>query len=223
MKCLIGVAAASMVISIAACAGGAGNYSQPEALNSFYVEGALGYANTGWSDIMGDSVGSNSSPIDMAYTKNANGGFAWGADIGYNLRPWLAVELGVLQLPTTDMSYTMSGQELGSGSVKSCAFYLAGKLTEMVTDNFALFGKAGVNYENTVVDDALGVSSGSDTYGLVTNHNYGPFFAAGVGYKVNSNIMVNAQFARTSGKSDHTANHFSPNANVTTVGVQYTI
>ena len=178
-----------------------------------YIEAMTGYANTAWSDITGDGT----ADVTFNYTKNDSGGFAWGADIGYQWTSWLAVELGGFKLPTTDLEVQPTGApSTYSGSIEGSIFYLAAKLSHTINKK-SLFTKVGLNYQNTQVSDSL--SSGDD--GINSNIYYGPFFGVGMSYACKPYLSFKIEYDRASGQADHGGDNYAPNPNIFVAGLSY--
>ncbi len=199
-------------ISSASIAGGDACMAQPASFTPHaYAEVMGGYANTAWENTTGTGDGTNAV---LDYTKNDNGGFVWGGDIGYQWTSWMAFELGGFMLPTTDITVTPNQEPSSSGDIKGSIIYLAGKLSHPIKDNMSLFTKAGVNYQDTRASDSL-------QFGISSNHYFGPFFGVGISYAFKPNLYAKVEYDRASGQADHSNDDYAPNPNIFVAGLGY--
>ena len=203
-------------ISCLSFAGGDEFMAQPTGFKRHaYAEVMGGYADTGWKNISGSG---DPQYVTLNYTKNDNGGFVWGGDLGYQMTSWFAIELGGFKLPTTDISVVPTNGPSASGDIKGSIVYLAGKLSQPINNNMSLFTKAGVNYQDTNASDAL--SSGSD--GIKSNTYFGPFFGVGLSYTFKANLYAKVEYDRASGQANHNDQEYAPNPNIFVAGLGYT-
>ena len=171
--------------------------SLAEAMNSspFYGNITSGYAITDWE---------NSLPSSYTITKNKNGGFSWGGSIGYNLRPWLALELGSYKIPTTKVTT--------NGTIKEEIYYLAGRMSHELSPSLSIYNKAGLGLQNTRIKEVDYANS---------NTTLGPFFGVGINYNIAHNLSSSLELDQASGHSDHDKYEFSANPTLVLAGINY--
>lgn len=193
MKKLIVVSAAALATSVAVAGGMNSTYSAPAAVaapaTNLYVQAQLGYAQTYWKNHFGGVVTSS---------KHGNGGFTWGADLGYQFNKNMAVELGGFYLPKATVN---------SNTTKSWAGYAAVKLSAPVMSNVSVYAKVGLGYQHVKIDSAK-------------THHWGPAFGAGVDYDLGNNMFVNVQYMRFAGKVKNGVAE-ATNPNIWTAGIGY--
>lgn len=214
------VLSAAGVASIAmtsAFAGGVDQYQAPTVSDNtgLYIEGNLGYAQTNVRNgYFGDALYNG-----ISY-KNKNGGWTFGADVGYQFMRYLALEVGGFYLPT----FKATGYTGSSLKVKSWAGYGALKVIAPVTDQLDLFAKGGIGYMHVNASGTVWNTPESDgtvtgLQGEGTVSNWDPMFAVGADYNFTNNLLVNATLTHFQGKSQNGLTF--PSANLWTVGIGY--
>jgi opacity protein-like surface antigen len=210
VKKLLVLAAASVATlgATAAMAGGVDTYSAPVAVTAptsyFYVQGQVGYAQTDWKEMLG---GTNWS--------KGNGGFTWGADIGYMWTKNLGLELGGFWFPKATNGQDDDGDTIDS--IKSWALYGAVKFAVPVYPNMDIYAKAGLGYNRAKWE---GTNVGTTTDSEATKHHWGFVGGAGVDYTFDNNVFLNVQYMRFSGKTENLWPETS-DVDVWTAGVGY--
>ena len=101
-----------------------------------YLSFSSGYAYTGWDKNLPDTY--------YTMTKNKDGGFVWGGDLGYQLKPWLGIELKAQKLPTTKLTYSSA-----AGKIKGIVYHVAGKMSHDINQTLSIFTKAGISLQYT--------------------------------------------------------------------------
>ena len=162
----------------------------------FYGNIASGYAITDWQNLLPSS--------HYTLTKNKNGGFSWGGSIGYNLRPWLAIELGSYKIPTTKVTT--------NGTIKEDIYYLAGRMSHELSPSLSIYNKAGLGLQNTRIKEVAYANS---------NTTVGPFFGVGINYNITHNLSSTLELDQASGHSDHDKYEFSANPTLVLAGIGY--
>lgn len=114
---------------------------------------------------------------------------------GYNIDKMWAVEGGYTDFGNQSYNYTLNG---ANGRLESSAhsWYLAGKGTMPINDQFAVYGKLGVSRNHNSVD-ATGVAAG---YGGSGNKN-ALYASVGGEYALNKNVSLSLEYEHY-GKND---------------------
>jgi outer membrane protein W len=212
MKKLIAIAAGLAVASAAVAGGMDSSYSAPAVAvaspaTNLYVQAQLGFAQTNWKN--------QTNSTSAVNWDKGNGGFAWGADIGYSWTKNLAVELGGFMLPKATATATVPS--LGSDTAKTLLGYAAVKFSVPVMSNVELFAKAGLGYNRTKVE---GDFAGARLASSGTYHHWGFMGGIGADYSFGNNLFASVQYLRFSGKTESTAVQ-TTNPNVWTAGIGY--
>ncbi len=189
----------------------------------FYVSLLAGYARAPWAETAAGTHGTSPSAT-ISFPKNGDGGFLWGADVGYQFKPGLSFEIGAYQLPkvVVDIKFANPpGIPPISGDISSMAIYLAGRIDYKLTDTMSLFSKFGIAEQQVTVDKVLDSPGGE---GMHSNSCLGLFYSAGLSYQQNKNLALTLQFARIPGQAKHDDNEdaYSMNADLITAGAQFT-
>jgi opacity protein-like surface antigen len=214
----------------------AGGVEYPSAAG-FYLEANGGYSYRNWRD---DGNFQNYLIIVQAGTvlgtlSNGQNGLTVGADLGYQVNEYIALETGWYYLP--QVRYTVPsgvGILLGSPAlggnnlvINSWLYYFGGKLMVPIYHRLYLFGKLAAAYINVRGSLTAGLSSIASAMNLPTSGNFwAPLFATGVQYDITWNWSVNLQYLFVEGNS-HTpfgstpTTLPSPDTNLFTVGVAY--
>ena len=155
-------------------------------------------------------------------------------NIGYNFNEYFAVEVGgaAWSQANADWSvYNSSGNTLlatGHGHLNSYDVDLLGKLTYPFSNGFKVFAKAGGAYVWSTRD----LNSRLNTWAPIIRHRADetdsrlrPEAAAGIGYNIDDNWSVSAQYSYIWGNSNNflRSDNAIPNLQMATVGVQYDI
>lgn len=140
----------------------------------FYVSGQVGYADTGMQAKFNTQSASGLS----------NDGLAGRLAMGYRLNPNVAIELGYLQLQQA----TLRSANL---FLNQNAFDLTGKAALPIAHNVNLYGKLGVAYLTTKIDD-----QSTNINGLmgIAKRKWAPEAALGIAYDITSNVTVDTSF-----------------------------
>ncbi len=205
---LVALSTLAVASAVALAGGPVAPMHQPT--TGVYVQGHLGYDQTGWQSMTTNTL----QGITFNYTKNANGGFVFGGDVGYEFSKYFAAEFGGFKFATTKVTVTPPTSAAQTGNLKEYALYGALVMAVPVfTPNVFAFGKFGVGYQNVSVDNTSPF--------LKSNNHVGPVFAAGLGYSFNMGLALTAQWMRFSGKTDLKGGKFAPNPNVWTGSIGY--
>jgi OOP family OmpA-OmpF porin len=177
----------------------------PEGL---YVGGQVGYADT--------HMGARLNPISNNLSNN---GLAGRLAIGYKLNQNFAIEAGYLQLQDTKLSLKSSSHTISN---EQNAIDLVGKSTFPLTHNVNLYGKLGVAYLTTQLEERYTLSGVPVTENLnseagVAKHKWAPEVAIGMGYDVTKNVSVETSFTHI----QPLGNNRPGNINFLAVGMGY--
>jgi OOP family OmpA-OmpF porin len=126
---------------------------------------------------------------------------------GYELDQRWGVEAGYTDFRSSDFNYTQAGVA-GRGSSDGYGTYIAAKMNAPINDQFSAYGKLGVAYSKRSLSTNTGLN--------YDNHDTGVYAGAGVEYKLNQNVALNAEYERYGKTKD-----FGAKADVWTVGVKY--
>jgi OOP family OmpA-OmpF porin len=140
---------------------------------------------------------------------NDNGGSKTSAKVfgGYEFNNTWGVEAGYTDFRKSDFSYNVGGAS-GNGSSDGHAWYVAGKANYPINEQFAAFGKLGVERTHSNFNTNAGYSgSSSDT---------GVYAGVGVQYNLNKQVALTAEYERYGDKKD-----FGAKPDVWTVAARY--
>lgn len=104
---------------------------------------------------------------------------------GYDFDQTFGVEVGYTDFRSSDYSYTLNGVNR-TGSTDGKSYYVAGKATAPVNEQFAVFGKLGAaqnkrNYSDTLLS---GDTSKTELYaGVGAQYNFNPKVAVTLEYE----------------------------------------
>lgn len=127
---------------------------------------------------------------------------------GYEFNQMWGVEAGYTDFRKSHANYTLNGTQ-GRADSDGHSFYVAGKATAPINDQFSVYGKLGAAYNKaslTATDPALNRDfSKTELYGGV-----------GVQYNLNQNVALTAEYERYGKSKD-----FGAKADVWTIGAKY--
>lgn len=117
---------------------------------------------------------------------------------GYEFNRTWAAEAGYTDFGTNTFA---------NGNTKGNSYYVAAKATAPINDQFAVYGKLGVEHSERKLNTA----------GLqLTSNDTGAYGALGVQYKLNQQVALTAEYERYGKEKD-----FGAKSNVWTVGAHY--
>jgi len=183
-----------------------------------YVDMGLGYVNVDWS---GSSIGAFnnfSAAVMGAATNNADGGFTFGGDIGYQINRYVGFEFGWYSLPkVTGLSdVTPMTPAL---ILKSWLAYAALKGMIPISGKLDIFGKVGIAYRSLRYTGAASITSG---FGGQINQFWSYVFGAGLQYWLSENWVVATQYLYFSDSSNTSfVTRQGPAANMVTLNLGY--
>jgi OOP family OmpA-OmpF porin len=125
---------------------------------------------------------------------------------GYEFDQNWGVEAGYTDLRNSDFNYSANGVN-GTGRTKGNSYYVAGKYNYPVNDQFAVYGKLGLQHSERKLESAVLNLKDTDT---------GAYGAVGVQYNLNQQVALTAEYERY-GKSKA----FGAKADAWTVGARY--
>ncbi|MCS0632705.1 porin family protein [Telluria mixta] len=125
---------------------------------------------------------------------------------GYEFDQNWGVEAGYTDFRNSDFNYTANGVN-GSGRTKGNSYYVAGKYNYPVNDQFAVYGKLGLQHSERKLESAALNLKDTDT---------GAYGAVGVQYNLNQQVALTAEYERY-GKSKA----IGAKADAWTVGARY--
>jgi OOP family OmpA-OmpF porin len=118
----------------------------------------------------------------------------WGAEAGYT------------DFRNSNFNYSNNGTN-ASGRTKGSSYYIAGKYNMPVNDQFAVYGKLGLQHSERKLESAVLNAKNTDT---------GAYGAVGVQYNLNQQVALTAEYERYGKSKD-----FGAKADVWTVGARY--
>lgn len=209
----------------------AGGIEYPSAAG-FYIEVNGGYSYRNWRDdgLFQNYVTLAQLGIIPGSFSNGQNGLTVGADLGYQVNDFIALETGWYDLP--QMRYTVAtGNVVHAGNnilVQSWLFYFGGKLmVPIYRQKLFLFGKLAAAYLHNQASYTVALSNVVNGLNLPTSGNFwAPLFAAGVQYDITWSWAINMQYLFVEGNS-HTpygslpTTLASPDTNLFTIGVAY--
>jgi len=176
--------------------------------SGLYVSGQVGYADTNRPSTLNPNL--------------ANDGLAGRLAIGYKLIPSFAVELGYLQLPTTEVSkYTP--WHFATLSNQQHAIDVVAKGILPITSNVNIYGKLGAAYLTTQIQGTKTVDNIPVTVDLnsqqgIEKRQWAPEVAIGMGYDITPNVSVDTSLTHI----QTIGNNRPGNIDFLAVGVAYT-
>ena len=172
----------------------------------------------GTAHAAGPYVGVGIASADHSYTLpgTSNGstdGYKASGKIfgGYDIDPMWGVEAGYTDFRKSAYNYTdTTTNTAGRAESDGNAFYVAGKATAPINEQFSAFGKLGVARSKSTLSSAT-------TPGFNTSDSKTEVYAGvGLQYKLNQKVALTAEYERY-GKSKN----FGAKADVLTVGAKY--
>ncbi|VXC23909.1 porin family protein [Massilia sp. 9I] len=125
---------------------------------------------------------------------------------GYDFNQTWGVEAGYTDFAKSDVNYSIGGVNR-RGETDGHAFYVAGKATLPVNEQFSVYGKLGatrIKNELEIVNASMSRSK-TEAYGAV-----------GAEYKLNQNVSLVGEYERYGKSKD-----FGAKADVLTIGAKY--
>ncbi len=237
----LAAAALVSVVTTAAIAGGPDHMATPMPMyySGFYADFDIGWGGSRWSHFLGGVMNPTGqalvSTLKGSVTKNGDGGFSWGGNLGYQFNQYFSVEVGAYDLEsvkgTVGVSIPIQNNNpipISSGSVKvsSWALYMAGKIAVPLFYHLDMFGKMGMafrflNYSGAGIANATAIEAGSNHF--INDQHYATWLAGvGLQYWFTSNWSVNAQYLHIPGynRAQEVAMQ-SPNVNLILGGMGY--
>ncbi|QGZ40504.1 OOP family OmpA-OmpF porin [Pseudoduganella flava] len=162
---------------------------------------------------VGAVVAEHKYELNNDTTSNDRKSNEWGGKFfaGYEINPNWAVEAGYTDFGKNDYAYTVNGV---NGRVESDAksFYLAGKYTYPVANNFNVFGKLGVAHnKNDVSATGLAAAWNGDSSKNTV------YASLGAEYAINQNVALSLEYEHY-GKND---NDLGRRKGAVTLGARY--
>ncbi|MGO9446171.1 MAG: outer membrane beta-barrel protein [Thiobacillaceae bacterium] len=151
-------------------------------------------------------------------TSDSGSGNQWRLQLGYGLNSYLAIEGGYIDFGKAKYSATYSGGsaagELKAGGADVVA---VGKLP--LSDNFYLFGKAGVvalKAESSLIASTPATAANEKS----TSNEVRPLVGLGASYKITDNIDLRAEYDHVSGIGENNKIG-TMDSNMISMGVAY--
>lgn len=158
----------------------------------FYFGPLLGYGSTDWSMLVLNCSSSDEycDPSELSLSTPlaaGDNGWVWGATIGYEVKPFWAVESSFMRFPNTTVqfdsdSFYKSIYNLSTFRTTSWALMTVAKfMTQIAQTGFRGFANAGIDFtfRNDVLNTAMRVN---------------PTFGVGINYVFEKNIMFELGF-----------------------------
>jgi len=152
--------------------------------SGFYIN-----TNTGY----GKSDADISKMTNDSYSDIKKKSFAWSANIGYQFNPYVAAEIGYLDLPK--VKGTSESVLFNDVKFSTDAYVLAAKAIYPINASFDVFGKAGIAYQSQKI--SVTSDSGYITTATNSHHHVTPLFALGAEYNVNQSWAIGLQGVTT--------------------------
>jgi len=214
-----GIASVGMT---AAIAGGPTVMAPPAPVEDsyFYVEGNIGYASQDFTDATFIGAGPG------FFGPGSEGGWAYGADLGYMFNQYIGLEAGWTYLPrfaNTSGNLGNVGYDLRSTN----GTWFVVKLVAPLTERLDGFFKAGIGYRyGRIIWRAPAAANSSVPSSQMCELR--PLFAVGGAYHFGQSWMMNIQFMHfmggttyNSGGAPAVQSVVAPASNVLTLGVGY--
>ena len=214
-KILVISTVAALGLSAAALAGGLPE-AMPLAPTSssdmgvyFGLQG--GYGVTNWKNLdQSEDAFGKGSVIEGVSKDN---GFVSRVFVGADLSRYLAVEFGYTWF-FNKPKLNIAGEGENVLKLKNTMVLdLMGKVKAPVVDGFDLYGKLGVNYSMSRINN--------NDIDLSTIRNFNVAFGAGADYYITPNIVANVEWLRYNGKTKVAADKYQPHTDAFLVGLRY--
>ena len=158
-----------------------------------YIEASLGYVASDWDTTL-DFIFPDAIDRDVS---NQSGGFAWGGVIGYQVKKYLALEVGGYGLPSVDYDIHSKDDINDTGEISHWFVYMAPKVNVPIPGipGLDIFGKFGLAYrvgdfsDHQYVDGVENNEVVSSPYNLLE-----AIMGAGLQYDFNQNWSASAQY-----------------------------
>lgn len=159
-----------------------------------YIGGSLGQSRTSFS---ASNFSAGSALVSESQDKTDT---AWKAFVGYNFTRNWAVELGYADLGEPEYKYSGTGALAGFNGrarVENSAWFLAGKGTLPIANNFAAFGKVGLSRnksEATASTNSAALDALLGTPSSASKSKTRVLWGLGAEYAFNRNIGLRLEY-----------------------------
>lgn len=183
----------------------------------FYVSGEVTHSSNSLNKNHFDNSLVNAGATGLSSNESDQSN-QWRLQGGYRFNPNFAVELGYIDLGKTKYKANYTGGT-AHGDLKAGGLDVAALAILPVTENLALFGKAGVigaKVESSLSATAPAAFASKND----TTHEFLPLLGVGASYKVTQNVDLRADFDHVSGigKSGKTG---EMDSNMLSIGATY--
>ena len=127
---------------------------------------------------------------------------------GYDIDQTWGVEAGYTDVRKSNYNYTLNNLP-GHAESDGNSFYVAGKATAPINDQFSVFGKLGAARNKSTLSSATPAFNRSDSKTEV-------YAGVGLQYNINQKVALTAEYERYGKSKD-----FGAKADVLTVGAKY--
>jgi len=238
----LAAAALVSVVTMAALAGGPDRMATPMPMDysGFYADFDIGWGGSRWSHFLGGVMNPTGQSLAAIWkgsvTKNGDGGFAWGGNLGYQFNQYFSFEVGAYDLESVKGTVGVSILPIPNPNpitesscpikVSSWVLYVAGKMAVPLFYHLDMFGKMGMafrflNYSGAGIASAAAIAVNSNHF--INDQHYATWLAGvGLQYWFTSNWSVNAQYLHIPGynRAQEVAMQ-SPNVNLILGGMGY--
>lgn len=188
--------------------------SMTASAEGFYVLGEVTHSSNSLKSSTFDNQLTAAGAAGLS-SSDTGGSNQWRLQGGYRFSTNLAVEAGFIDFGKAKYSATYGGGT-AQGTLKASGVDVAAVLSAPLTDNFSVFGKAGIvaaRVKSTLVADALPVNSSS------SSNVVRPLFGLGASYKLTQNLDLRADFDHVSGLGKNATGKI--NDNMVSLGIGY--
>ncbi len=186
--------------------------------DGFYVLGEVSGSSTSLSKSHFDNSLTNAGATGLA-SKDDGKSAQWRLQGGYLFSPNFALEAGYIDLGKSKYNASYAGGGTANGELKAGGFDVAALAILPVSNEFSIFGKAGVIAAS--IDSKLSAGAPADAAsGKVSTHEVLPLLGLGVSYKLSDNLDLRGDFDHVNGigKSSKTG---TMNSNIISAGIAY--
>jgi opacity protein-like surface antigen len=172
---------------------------------------AQDYSTTAPRGYVGLGVATADHDYSLAGANNVHSdGYKASAKVfgGYEFNNLWGVEAGYTDFAKSDFNYTTPNGLAGKGNAEGHAYYLAGKASAPLNEQFSVFGKLGVENSRRSFNTNTGLSGGQNDTGV--------YAGVGLQYNLNKQVALTAEYERY-GKSAN----FGAKPDVWTVAARY--